>query len=166
MSLGYCWPTDLHQIPHLCNYDILIKFQPRFIKGKSATLCLIIHYHLKFLVQRNSQIFPTCVSLWTVISWAATAPLKEARWRSSWIGAVVSFGIPKQVLLWPPVYSSCLPESLYLSASVICQGADKHQWALSRLLRSSQERRQEKRQVAQRQHRQEQTKARQTHESS
>lgn len=51
---------------------------------------------------------------------------------------------PKQVLLWPPVYCSCLPESLYLSASVICQGADKHQWALSLLLRSSQEKRQEK----------------------
>lgn len=51
---------------------------------------------------------------------------------------------PKQVLLWPLVYCSCLPKSLYLSASVICHGADKHQWALSLLLRSSQERRQEK----------------------
>lgn len=57
---------------------------------------------------------------------------------------MVSLGIPKQVLLWLPVYSSILPESLYLSASVICQGADKHQWALSLLLRSGQERRQEK----------------------
>lgn len=63
-------------------------------------------------------------------------------WRR--LDLLFSFKHSEQVVPWPHIYCNHLPESLYLSASVICQRIDKHQFTLSLLLRSSRERRQEK----------------------
>lgn len=113
-----------------------------------------------FQVQESFQI---CCSSFFKLAYRQQRVRSQMALKPDW--SFGQFRHPK-VRLWPTVNCNCLAKSLYLSASVIFQGAAEHHWALSLLLRSSQKkkkRKKRKRQVAQRLRRQAQTESTHKH---